>query len=208
VCDWLTARATVEAPADLPEGKETFTTTEAAELLGIGTAAVSAAVSRFRLQPTHRGKATELTRATVQGLLDRGKGASDQTRHHYVAAVRSFGHWLVRPGRRLPSNPFEGMEAPRVVEQRRLRRELTADELQRLLAITRASKRTFRGLNGEERFHQYACVCLTGFRAGGLAGLTPECLDLDGDLPTVTLTVCTDKSRKGKVQPCQPTSPT
>jgi integrase len=201
VSDWLTALATVEAPAELPESQETFTTREVADLLGISISAVSMAVARFQLQPARQGKASELSRATVQALLDRKKGASDQTRHHYVAAVRAFGRWLVRPGRRLPSNPLDGLEAPRVVEQRHLRRELTAEELPRLLATTRTSERTFRGLTGEDRFHLYACACGTGFRAGGLAGLTPECFDLAGDVPTVTLSVRTDKSRKGKIQP-------
>jgi integrase len=70
-----------------------------------------------------------------------------------------------------------------------------------LLATTRASTRTFRGLNGEARFALYAAACGTGFRAGGLASLTPECFGLAGRMPIVTLPVRSDKSRKGKQQP-------
>lgn len=66
---------------------------------------------------------------------------------------------------------------------------------------------TFWGLSGEDRYHLYACACGAGFRAGGLAGLTPECFGLDAEVPTVTLSVRRDKSRKGKVQPCPLTSP-
>ena len=75
---------------------------------------------------------------------------------------------------------------------------MTGPELQRLLVTTRASKRTFRGLDGEARFHLYACACGTGFRASALAGLTPDCFRLKGGKAEVRLRVRNDKSRKGK----------
>jgi integrase len=78
---------------------------------------------------------------------------------------------------------------------------LTAEELRRLLTATRASKRLFRGLDGEARFHLYALASGTGFRASGLDSLTPECFSLEGRFPILVLPVRTDKSRKGKMQP-------
>src|SRR5262249_3432570 len=65
----------------------------------------------------------------------------------------------------------------------------------------RNSPRTFRGLTGTDRYHLYACACATGFRAGGLASLTPESFDLEGGLPVVTLAARHNKSRKLKEQP-------
>src|SRR5262249_50892844 len=73
--------------------------------------------------------------------------------------------------------------------------------LRRLLEATRESNRSFRGLAGEDRFQLYATACGTGFRAAGLASLTPESFDLDTDSPTVTLAARQNKSRKLKVQP-------
>src|SRR5262249_31211318 len=107
-----------------------------------------------------------------------------------------------KPARRLPFNPLDGLETVNAdTDRRRLRRELTASELQRLLDTTRASKHVFRGLTGEARFHLYATACGTGVPAGGLAGLTPVCFDLNPPSPTVTLSVRTDKSRKGREHP-------
>src|SRR5262249_56201658 len=100
------------------------------------------------------------------------------------------------------SNPFAGIEpGNEATDRRHDRRELEADELRDLLRTTRASTRSFRGLDGEARFHLYALACGTGFRAGGLAALTPECFDLGGPVQTVTLPVRADKSRRGKLQP-------
>jgi integrase len=64
---------------------------------------------------------------------------------------------------------------------------LTADELRRLFDLTRNSARSVRKLSGNDRFHLYALACGTGFRAGALGSLTPECFDLDAQPPTVPL---------------------
>jgi integrase len=104
--------------------------------------------------------------------------------------------------RRMGENPFAHLEAGNAqVDRRHDRRELTADELRRLLAAARGSARTFRGLTGADRFCLYAVACGTGFRAGGLASLAPESFDLDAGGPTVTLAARSNKSRKLKVQP-------
>src|SRR5262249_26535244 len=90
------------------------------------------------------------------------------------------------------------------VDRRHDRRELDADELRRLLDVTRQSERRFRGLTGPDRFHLYAVACSTGFRASGLASLAPEAFDLDTEPPVVTLAARKNKSRKTKVQPLPP----
>jgi integrase len=87
------------------------------------------------------------------------------------------------------------------VDRRHDRRELSEDEIRRLLDSTRCSARSYRGLSGVDRFHLYAMACGTGFRACALANLTSECFDLDDRLPTVTMPARYSKNRQTKVQP-------
>src|SRR5215468_153728 len=114
--------------------------------------------------------------------------------------LKGFCNWMAGGARpRMASNPFAGIEpGNEATDRRHDRRELEAGELRRLLGTTRASERTFRGLDGNDCFHLYALACGSGFRAGGLAALTPECFELDSEPPTVTLPIRADKSRKGK----------
>ncbi|HKB39319.1 MAG TPA: site-specific integrase, partial [Gemmataceae bacterium] len=129
------------------------------------------------------------------------KGSSIQTTNYYLSHLKSFCRWLVKD-RRMSENPFAHLEAGNVeVDRRHDRRELTADELTRLLETAKASPRTFRGLTGRDRFVLYATACGTGFRAGALASLTPGHFDLESPRPTVTLAARKNKSRKPRVQP-------
>ncbi len=80
------------------------------------------------------------------------------------------------------------------VDRRHDRRELKGEELRLLLSATRATKRTFRSLTGWDRVHLYATARETGFRATGLASLTPERIALDTEIPAVAL------SARGKVE--------
>jgi excisionase family DNA binding protein len=204
---WLSSLRADKPVAELPADQQEWTPGEAAKLLGVVRRVVSAAVARHGL-PTNRkdGKARRLPRATVQALLDRAaRGAAPETVNHYVAAVRSFCRWMVKPARRLPFNPLDGLAMLNVrTDRRHDRRELAAEELRRLLAAARSSGRSWRGLDGNARYHLYATACGTGFRAGALASLTPECFDLSGDRPTVTLAARFNKSRKTKVQHLPP----
>jgi integrase len=217
--DWLAAQRSldVDRPADpvepdlpalpprgeRPELPAGWSRDRLAELLGVKPFSVPPAVARHGLQAHGNGRNRRYPRETVEALLAMRKpGASVGTTNQYAMHLKVFGNWLVRPGRRLAANPFLDLEAGNESADRRHdRRELTAEELRHLLEVTRASGRVFRGLDGEARFVLYATACATGFRAGGLAGLTPECFDLDGRTPTVTLPVRSDKSRRGKLQP-------
>jgi len=89
-------------------------------------------------------------------------------------------------------------------DRRHDRRELTADELRKLLQAAFASERVICRMNGQDRGALYAMAAGTGFRASALASLTPENFDLDADLPTVTLAAQFNKSRKAMVQPLPP----
>ncbi|MHB1426585.1 MAG: helix-turn-helix domain-containing protein [Gemmataceae bacterium] len=201
--NWLAQlRRRARPRAELPAGQEWFTAREAAALLGIKATSVGTAVRRHHLDAEGAGKPRRFPRATVEALQERfAKGASIQTTNDYLSALKSFGRWLVKD-RRMGENPFEHLSGGNArVDRRHDRRELIADELRQLLAATRASTRTFRGLSGEDRFHLYAVACGSGYRASGLASLTPESFDLDGETPTVTLSARRNKSRVQKVQP-------
>src|SRR5262249_22326591 len=133
---WLTSLRSDQPADSLPPSKKEWTPAEAAKLLRVADRVVRAAISRHNL-PTNGndGKARRYPRATVEALLERStKGVSPQTVNHYVAAVRSFCRWMVKPARRLPFNPLDGLELLNVATDRRHdRRELTADEMRRLL---------------------------------------------------------------------------
>jgi excisionase family DNA binding protein len=200
--DWLTALRADREPVALPEGQELFKLAEAAALLGVKPAAVSKSVQRNRLPATGKGKRRRFRRATVQELADRAaRGASAETVNHHARALRAFGRWLYR-AKRWPANPFETLPLLNVAADRRHdRRELDADELRRLLAVTRESARIFRGLSGPDRAALYLTACGTGFRVRALAGLTPADFDLAADVPAAVLPARLAKNKKAKVQP-------
>jgi integrase/recombinase XerC len=205
VSAWLTALRKNGPPRQpLPDAKEQFTLGEVAAVLGVKKFSVAPLVSRHNLPATGNGKARRYPRATVEALQSRqAGGVSVGTANAYLIQLKAFCNWLAGgPKPRLASNPFASLEGGNEATDRRHdRRELSADELRNLLRMTRGSPRSFRGLDGQARFHLYALACATGFRAGGLASLTPECFELSGRVPTVTLPAWVDKARRGKTQP-------
>lgn len=200
--DWLRREGQGGGGIGLPEGQEWFTPRETARLLGVSLAAIRSSIQRHRLPAEGRGRKRRYPRATVQALADRqGLGMGAQTRNYHRVHLKTFGNWLVR-NRRLAENPFAHLEAEGTTTDRRHdRRDLTAEELRRLLTATRASGRSYRGLSGEDRYFLYALACGTGFRATSLANLTPELFDLDSPTPVVTLPARFAKNRKTKEQP-------
>jgi integrase len=204
--DWLAGlRRQGPPPAPLEPGKEWFTRREAGALLGIKPRSVGTAVRRLRLASTGFSQQRRYPRATVETLQERlCRGASIETSNQYLSHLKSFCRWLVKD-RRMGDNPMAHLSGGNVkVDRRHDRRELAADELRRLLEVTRGSDRTFRVLAGPDRYALYATACGTGFRAAALASLTPESFDLDAGPPTVTLAARRNKSRVLKVQPLPP----
>ncbi len=186
---WLAQLRVSDQPARaLPEDRELFTLREACGMLRMRPGALRAAVARNRLAAVGQGKARRFPHATVQALLDRqGQGVSVQTTNAYQTHLKTFGSWLVKD-RRISENPFRHLEGGNEqVDRRHDRRELEAEELRRLLTVTRDNQRVFRGLTGPDRCALYAAACGTGFRASALASLTPESFDLHAETPTVTL---------------------
>jgi integrase len=189
-------------PGPIDVRQASFTKAELAGLLGIKPAAVAALVRRHRLPAENNGPRRWYPRSTAEALLVmRSRGRSIKTANLHLDAVKAFAGWLVQD-RRTGDNPLVHLTGGNVkLDRRHDRRDLDADELRRLLAIAAASPDTFRDLDGSDRYHLYATACGTGFRAGGLASLTPASFDLDTDTPKVTLSAVANKSRKTKEQP-------
>ena len=78
---------------------------------------------------------------------------------------------------------------------------MSAEEVQRLLAVTEVRTIPEHGAPGPVRAMCYRLAAATGFRANELRSLTPESFDLDGVPPTCTVEAASSKRRKRDVQP-------
>ena len=127
---------------------------------------------------------------------------SAQTSNHYLTCAKGFTRWLAGIGGRMSENPLAHLSARQKVElDRRLeRRVLSSKEFEQLLDAARAGE-TKRGISGPDRAILYLTAAYTGLRAGELASLTSESFDFEGEVPTVTITARSSKSRKRQVLP-------
>ena len=161
-------------------------------------------------------KLSDLNAGRVSGwLADRRKTKTDKegeiiaglsvaSSNHYLVAMKSFGHWLVKD-RRGPENPFAHLSRLNGrVDVRHERRALTQKELGGLIGAVEKSDETFRGLDGSTRAMLYRVAAMTGLRASELASLTPASFDLAADMPTVTLEAAYSKHRREDVLPLHP----
>jgi len=189
----------------LDPSKAEYTKKELAALLGIGTDALNRLVTRHRLDSTGAGRARRFPMATALALRERlTRPPGMQTANHYLAAIKSFTRWLVQRGR-LARNPLDTLRGGNVRKDlRHDRRTLPLPELTRLFGATSESERLFRGLTGRDRLTLYLTACGTGFRAGELAVLGPECFDLDVPMPVVVLPAKEVKAGQSVIQPLPP----
>jgi integrase len=129
-----------------------------------------------------------------------GKGV--KTSNEYLATAKGFTRWLWRD-KRAGVDALAGLSklTNGETDVRHARRDLSPDELCRLLETARASQRVKYKLTGTDRQFLYLTACATGFRVSELASLTPERFDLHGDTPTATVQAACTKNRKEAVQP-------
>jgi integrase len=80
------------------------------------------------------------------------------------------------------------------------RRNLSADELSRLLTAAMTGARNHR-MDGMARAMLYRVAMETGLRRNELRSLTPDCVDFSSDRPTITVQACYTKNRKLAVLP-------
>jgi integrase len=104
----------------------------------------------------------------------------------YGAHTRQFTRWLWRKKEALDADPLAGLDLPSQ-RPKTPRRDLTPDELRKLLEAAAASRVVIKGLAGTDRVMLYLTATYTGFRASELAALTPANFRLDREPPTVWL---------------------
>src|SRR5262249_43934503 len=173
-----------------------------ARLLGLTPEAARKQARLLGLRPAGLGRSARYPRASVETLLARSaRGNGVQTANYYLAALKGFCRWLVT-ARRMAENPVAHLRGGNAkLDRRHDRRELPVGELVSVLEAARRSVAAFRGLAGDDRFHVYLTACGRGFRAGELAGLTPESFGLDAAPAVVRLPPAVAKNRKRAIQP-------
>ncbi len=121
----------------------------------------------------------------------------DRTKNYYRTALIGFCRWA--EDGRMPPTPLARLMKVTVTESTRERRAISAEQLDKLLAVTRGAKKT-RRLTGEQRFWVYRLAMESGLRAGELASLTPR--SFLGDAVTIRASI----SKNGKLaeQPLRP----
>ncbi len=147
----------------------------------------------------------------------RPTGLSLKTINHSIGSIRGFSRWLASE-RRARVDELAGLRGFNAdTDRRRIRRDLSADELSRLIAAAARLPVAIvpwpeRGGDGVRRIVRrrvrlpdrawaYRLAGGTGFRAGEIASLTPASFDLDADTPTVTVEAAYSKHRRRDVQP-------
>jgi integrase len=133
-------------------------------------------------------------------------GLSQQSAAFYLSAARRFAWWLsVKARAPVRADLFDDVPGfdPKS-DRKHARRDITPDELAKLLTAARSSGQAIRGLTGEDRYFLYLVAFSTGYRAGELAELHPENFDLELSPPAVTLPSKFTKNKKRARQPLPP----
>jgi integrase len=129
------------------------------------------------------------------------EGMSIKTANLMLDAIKAFCAWMVLD-RRMSDNPLAHLAGGNVrTDRRRDRRTLSPEELRKILDAAQSSTRSFRGLNGRDRWMIYLVAMTKGFRAEEIATLTPALLELDTTPPVAVLPAKATKNRKGARQP-------
>jgi hypothetical protein len=132
------------------------------------------------------------------------KGISAQSANFYLAAARRFARWISAKAAVRPDlfDTLPGYDAAN--ERTHARREVSAEELDRLFAATKSSTTRARKLSGTDRYHLYLTAFSTGFRAGELSALTPAHFHLSDDQPALALPGRKTKNKKAARIPLAP----
>jgi len=129
---------------------------------------------------------------------------SVESQNHHLVACKSLTRWLVRRAI-LPQDPLAQLSRWNAATDRRIvRRALDVEELDRLLRAARASKRVFRGLDGQTRAVLYLLAVSSGLRVSELASLTPQSFQLDANPAVVIVEASHSKHRRQDAIPLPP----
>jgi integrase len=120
-------------------------------------------------------------------------GLSARSLNQYLETARAFVNWCCaqRPPW-LPGNPLDGIEPADESDQRRVKRALTLDELDRL-----------RQAAGR-RWVVYLTAALTGLRRSELKRLLWGDVHLEAERPHIQLRAAATKARRADVVPINP----
>ncbi len=129
-----------------------------------------------------------------------GLKAADQTKVHYVRALKQFSKWLYDTGR-VSTDLLSRLDMPAVTETVRDRRALTTQEAGKLLQAAKSSDVMYQGISGYERYLIYSLALSTGLRANEIRTLTVN--DFDFISGTVSIKPRNEKNRKGATLPLQ-----
>jgi hypothetical protein len=92
-------------------------------------------------------------------------GIGAQTASFLLADARRFARWIARKGTGVPADAFDSVAGFDPSNDRKhARREVSPEELGKILDKARASSRNHRGLSGVDRYHLYLTAFVTGFR--------------------------------------------
>jgi len=123
-------------------------------------------------------------------------GLTHQSADFYLAAARRFARWLSKKAS-VAADVFDGLPGFDPSRERvHPRREVSPDELARVLEAARDSARSLWKLSGPARYHVPLTAFGTGFRAGELAALHPEHFHLHADPQMVSLPAKAAKNKK------------
>lgn len=137
---------------------------------------------------------TGAVQGAVKSMMD--TEVSQQTAAHYIQALKQFGRWLYKPARRVREPLLDELVKYTVSKQARPRSAFTADEIIKLVAVTKASKEYRFTMSGPDRAMAYLLAVVTGFRRNELRSLTPGSFNSSG---TVVLAADATKNRKAAV---------
>ena len=147
-------------------------------------------------------RVADLTGPTVQraiGELRSGKNArSLGTCNSYLTSIKTLTRWLWHHKRTADDSLLGLAGFNEQADRRRVRRELSPEEIHWLLTTAENYTRPEHVMPGPDRAMVYRVALGTGFRASELRRLTPESFNLDADPPTITVF---GKRQRTDVQP-------
>jgi len=189
---------------------------------------IDAAAARIQRIIEHAkvDRIADLTPSAVLGAIQHVRtpgavtpaGISNKTATHYVRAIKAFTRWAVRDKRTSGDALAHLAGFNEATDRRRVRRDLTAEELARLIEAASKSPdvivpRPVRDretgqpaivevrMTCPDRAWAYRIAAGTGSRASEVSSLTPASFDLSADTPTVTVEACYSKRKRRDVHP-------
>lgn len=146
------------------------------------------------------GSEVESFLTDLRNGIDSKPGRAARTVNGYLESMKHFCRWL-QEEYQAPRNPVAHLKLLNVqTDRRHIRRALTVDECQRLLAVTLAGPE-HSGMTGADRALLYHIPLESGLRSGEIQTLTVGCCNLDGKHPTLTIKAAYNKAGREDIQP-------